>query len=686
MPYMLLKRNAWLISLLTGCSLLYLMSCQKPVPQDAAHRILVDSIMEKATVLRNSGQLQMSMTFLDSSFKMLPNPVPIDLWRKYDFKVNFYINYEKNTGKARIYADSMLHILNGEKEKYKTEYAKAIFAHSEVLLAEKRYTEAFNSYYDGKTFAREFLDSCSYQEFSYKLGMVRYNQGDYLKAAPYFKQAFAEGASCRESDGFNKAFLPRQSALNTIALCYERAGRLDSAVYYYQQALSFIDAHRAKYPLRKQFMQAAKGVVLGNLGGAFAAQNNFLAAERYLQESIRINDRPLYEIQDAQTAKIKLAGLYLGQGKFKEGEKLLNELGAYLAGQPNNNPSSENIRLKWYKLKWNYFDQTAEALQAYHYSLKYNSFRDSVDKIKAGLKEVDLDHVFKDAGQRYKLAILNKNNQLKQGYLVGSVLIAVLAFVLLGLVWFNLKHSRKVNSKMADQNEQLQIALGSLEQSQKENTHLMKVVAHDLRNPIGGITSLSKMMLKEPGRSAEDITMLELIHTSGKHSLEMVNELLISNTLIKESEKVAVDLHMMLRYCADLLLFKADKKRQKLVLNALHVTVMANREKMWRVMSNLIANAIKFSPEGAEIRIEMELLTGTVLIKVEDHGIGIPVEMKDKIFDMFTEAKREGTGGEKPFGLGLAISKQIVEAHKGRIWFESAANQGTTFYVELPLP
>ncbi|HEY9197579.1 MAG TPA: ATP-binding protein [Mucilaginibacter sp.] len=74
-----------------------------------------------------------------------------------------------------------------------------------------------------------------------------------------------------------------------------------------------------------------------------------------------------------------------------------------------------------------------------------------------------------------------------------------------------------------------------------------------------------------------------------------------------------------------------------------------------------------------------------VLISVEDHGIGIPDEMKDKIFDMFTQAKRSGTAGEQAFGLGLAISKQIIEAHSGRIWFESLPGNGTTFYVELPV-
>ena len=103
------------------------------------------------------------------------------------------------------------------------------------------------------------------------------------------------------------------------------------------------------------------------------------------------------------------------------------------------------------------------------------------------------------------------------------------------------------------------------------------------------------------------------------------------------------------------------------------------------MISNLVANAIKFSPTGAIINVKMEHDANRVLIEVSDHGIGIPAELHDKIFDMFTEAKRPGTAGEQAFGLGLAISKQIVEAHGGKIWFESDPMKGTTFFVDLPV-
>ncbi|KIO78233.1 hypothetical protein TH53_04770 [Pedobacter lusitanus] len=101
-------------------------------------------------------------------------------------------------------------------------------------------------------------------------------------------------------------------------------------------------------------------------------------------------------------------------------------------------------------------------------------------------------------------------------------------------------------------------------------------------------------------------------------------------------------------------------------------------------MSNLIGNAIKFSPEHAVITVRMEEKPESVLIAIADNGIGIPLGIRNKIFDVFGQAKRSGTAGEQSFGLGLAISKQIIENHGGKIWVDSETNQGSTFFVELP--
>ncbi|PUZ22711.1 hypothetical protein DCC81_19965 [Chitinophaga parva] len=280
------------------------------------------------------------------------------------------------------------------------------------------------------------------------------------------------------------------------------------------------------------------------------------------------------------------------------------------------------------------------------------------------------------------LEISNRNKQTKIWLLLGAfgVTLALLAVIL-----WQFRVTRLLNKRISEQNSHMQKALSSLEQSQTDNTRIMKIVAHDLRNPIGASFSIADLMLANPNRSAEEKKLLEMMKASCEHSLELVNDLLQLHNRAEELKRESVDVRNLLQYCAELLHFKAAQKGQQIQLQAEPAVAYVSGEKIWRVVSNLITNAIKFSPAGAEILVRLQAKLDVIIISVADNGIGIPPEIKDEIFDMFTRAKRKGTAGEHSFGLGLAISKQIVEAHKGNIWYESNPGKGTIFFVELPV-
>jgi signal transduction histidine kinase len=105
--------------------------------------------------------------------------------------------------------------------------------------------------------------------------------------------------------------------------------------------------------------------------------------------------------------------------------------------------------------------------------------------------------------------------------------------------------------------------------------------------------------------------------------------------------------------------------------------------KMDRVFSNLINNAIKFSHQQSTIKIELSQAESIATVAVQDNGIGISQEHQEQIFDKFGSIRQDGTAGEKSFGLGLSICKQIVDAHNGKIWVESEVDKGSCFYVQL---
>jgi two-component system phosphate regulon sensor histidine kinase PhoR len=110
--------------------------------------------------------------------------------------------------------------------------------------------------------------------------------------------------------------------------------------------------------------------------------------------------------------------------------------------------------------------------------------------------------------------------------------------------------------------------------------------------------------------------------------------------------------------------------------------VLADEERIRQVVTNLVHNAIKFTPSGGEVTISAAAGEGEVIVSVRDTGVGIPANDLPRIFERFYKADHARSGGGT--GLGLAIAKHIVQGHGGRIWAESIEGRGSTFYFSLP--
>jgi signal transduction histidine kinase len=115
------------------------------------------------------------------------------------------------------------------------------------------------------------------------------------------------------------------------------------------------------------------------------------------------------------------------------------------------------------------------------------------------------------------------------------------------------------------------------------------------------------------------------------------------------------------------------------------IPIKGDSFRLVQLVSNLLSNAMKFSHKGHEVFVTVRRVGHMGRIEVQDHGVGIPDAFKDAVFDRFTQADGSNTRKVGGTGLGMSISKAITERHRGRIWFQSEVNVGTTFVVELPL-
>jgi two-component system, OmpR family, sensor histidine kinase VicK len=313
---------------------------------------------------------------------------------------------------------------------------------------------------------------------------------------------------------------------------------------------------------------------------------------------------------------------------------------------------------------------------------------DSISTANSKAFDTHIQLALQGMDSEYELGRLNQKNNFNQrslGYLLVILGLAVLA-IIVTIVF--LASSKKKNTALADKSLELEKANIELQHRNTEKDRILGIAAHDLRTPVGAILSLTSFLRAEGMARSEYLELVDLIETASQSSMGLINEILLladlkQNPLVKE--EVAVN--PFLKRTIELIKFKADEKKQKVKLEMLanDATIQADPERLRRALSNLVSNAIKFSNENSPITVKAAVSDEAIVFSVADNGIGIPESMKKELFKSFTKAKREGTNGERPFGLGLSIVKQIIEGHSGSVWLESIEGEGSTFFVEIPM-
>ena len=221
---------------------------------------------------------------------------------------------------------------------------------------------------------------------------------------------------------------------------------------------------------------------------------------------------------------------------------------------------------------------------------------------------------------------------------------------------------------------------------------VMHMVAHDLKSPVNNIKSLSDFLKKnlEKLPAAEEEKnqsrkLLEMISDTCDRSYAIIRDLLLIGELRSKETFEKADLKIFVESQLTLLGVDAQKKGIEIVFHYPEGPTYAHIDgnKFARVLENLISNAVKFTNAGGQVTVSLKNENKKVVLQVSDNGIGIPEKLQSSVFNRFTKATRKGTEGETTTGLGLYIVKQIVDIHRGRIWFESRENVGTSFFIEL---
>jgi signal transduction histidine kinase len=686
-------RIKYIINQVNGCILCFILlglSCNRPA-NNSFPAINYDKVVDSAKEMNNEGNQPGALHYLDSINNNYTN-LPF-LVRFYYLSFNCtYYQKNNNIPIATLYVDSLLALFDSpeKKMKYNAYYGQAHYTKGDILFNEGNYNDAYLYYYQAKIIGSKSLDDCTLSDYDYRIGMIMYKMEHYKMAATAFKESLAEANACYLDFG---SFYRRQELLNNTALSYSKINMDDSAMVYFKKTLKYIDVTGTPFKVSSNLLNVARAVVYGNEANVYIRKGNYALAKELLKRSIAINLQKSNDNHDAELSELKLAHIYEKQNKP---DSLLYVLKT--TRKQFDSVKNDEAQADWYMMTANYLNKKGVPDSAYNYLLKYDALKDSITTKNRLLKEADITEQMERLKKNYEFEQLKKHNQQQHNYLDTAIVLGLMLLIIISLIFFTWQKSKKnvkvlgnLNYQINDQNYHLEHALEQLKLSNQEKDRILRTVAHDLRNPVGGIASLTGLMAEESEYNDEQKELINLIKETSNNSLELINEILeiTDNIATKlQREKELVEINSLLNKSVELLRFKAAEKDQQIVLELLDapVELFISREKIWRVISNLISNAIKFSYEHTEIKVILTDEGDAIKIAVRDHGIGVPDNLKQQVFNTFTDAKRPGTAGEKSFGLGLSISQRIIENHDGKIWLESNADGGTTFFITLKKP
>jgi signal transduction histidine kinase len=257
-------------------------------------------------------------------------------------------------------------------------------------------------------------------------------------------------------------------------------------------------------------------------------------------------------------------------------------------------------------------------------------------------------------------------------------------------------HLTQVNDELRQAQDIAAEALQSAERASKAKTDFLANMSHDIRTPMNaiiGITTLMKNELHQPEKLAEHLDKLE---NSGQLLLGIINDILDMSRI--ESGKTTLNVEKMnlpqqISQLDSIIRQQAGQRRQTFTVNThlQHENVLGDPNRLNRVLMNILSNAVKYTPTGGHIRFEVDELPrnehyARYRFVVQDDGIGMSEAYQKTLFDPFTREERSGTNKVQGTGLGMAITKNIVDLMGGSINVESTTGKGTRFEVVLEFP
>ncbi len=495
------------------------------------------------------------------------------------------------------------------------------------------------------------------------LGVLNEENGNFQTALEYYRQSLE--ANTKHNDKRVASIL-----YNNLGIVFLDLKEMDSAVVYHKKALS----------LRKDLGNET-GVVqsLMNIGEVYQVEKDFHNGMDYFHKAKKLSDsnkeRPFIPYINE-----KIGEIHLSLNALDSAEVYLNR-----AFEQKQERGSYNGLVSTYKS----LSLLSEKRNDFKKSLEYFKLHKTIhDSVTLGNKDRELAELqikYDTAKQEQEISQLqqeNKSRRLWQNiYAIGALLALVIAGFAFQFFRFRSKKNQELLQVKESQRQQL-------EQVNQLKTRFFNNISHEFRTPLtlilGPLDQLKKRV---------DVDMqstVSVIERNGKRLLKLINQLLDLSKI--EGGKITLkaaytNIVPLLQGWVNSFHSMAELKGVDLSLNLKKQAffLYVDQEKLEEVIINLLSNALKHTPNGGSVTVDVREVEEQLSIAVSDTGSGIPKEEIEHIFNRFYQASNANSEGMVGTGIGLSLVKELVELHKGSIHAESELDRGSVFTIRLPL-
>ena len=561
-----------------------------------------------------------------------------------------------------------------------TIYAKSFHTVGTIYIYMGRFEDAISSYTKGLEYGKKLKDEKLLLGIHINMGTAYFNMGNHERGT----YELLEAKKLLTDD---TPVGHRMVIYNNLGASYEKQGQNEKALEMYFAAKEIIPAN----DLRRRSINA------NNIGHIYLMQGQVAKGRSLFRESLDyVQGTDFYE--QLATAFHNLSEAERKLGNIKVSKVYVDSMMFY--AQISNVPHVMEFALNMRSAYLADIGAHELALEAYQL---YVAYKDSAMAANQNEKMAELQAEMDLKSKEAEIEVLEARNQTElerrkwQNYLlwalgIGLVVVLIaLVFIVLALYARSQTNKELVhkNDVIEEKNLLLQKQKDILEDLNREKDGLIGIVAHDLKSPLNKSLALINMIESTGPLNPAQSKAADMIRKSNEDGTELIRDLLELNSIeMAEVDKEMTPIEAR-KFLQDLAAtFAAEAERKEIELKILtpseKIEFQSHRLSLNRILENLISNALKFSKSGTFVQVEAQYEPESVLLAVRDQGPGISPEDQRKLFKKFQRLSAKPTGGESSTGLGLAITKSLVEKLGGMIQVESELGQGTAFLISLP--